>query len=221
MFRVALGLVGYYQFIRGYPLGPELKECLDSMTWRYPVDIKEMNWGPVAIVQDFQANKISYNRVVLIAAVQRGRAFGSVIPRRWTGGKLPVMAVQDRIFEAVTGIVSVDNLLVIGAHFEIWPDEVIVIEVELPDDCIGNMVLKDLEIHHQSGQVTPVCDRPIAPDIQKIVDRIVAYTAIAVDRGVTGMKNDLVPLSVNDLNPLSDICHNRLIEDCHQTLPLN
>ena len=60
MAHVGLGLVGYYQFIRGYPLGPELKERLESVEWAgHQVEIKEMNWGPVAIVQDFQASGVS------------------------------------------------------------------------------------------------------------------------------------------------------------------
>ncbi len=220
MSRIALGLVGYYQFIRGYPLGPELKQRLDSISWRHQVDLKEMNWGPVAIVQEFQASQIAYDRVVLIAAVQRGGEVGSVTCRQWLGGELKVMEVQNRIFEAVTGIISVDNLLVIGAHFKIWPRELIVIEVELPDDAIGNMVLKELEIHRDSGEMTAIGDHPITPDAQKIVDRIAAYTLIAVDIGVEGMSN-LVPLSVADLNPLAAVCHNQLIKDCGITTPVH
>ena len=220
MSRIALGLVGYYQFIRGYPLGPELKQRLDDISWRHQVDIKEMNWGPVAIVQEFQANKISYDRVVLVAAVQRGGEVGSVTCRQWVGGEMKVMEVQNRIFEAVTGIISVDNLLVIGAHFKIWPQEVIVIEVELPDDAIGNMVLTELEIHRDSGEMTAIGDHPITPGAQKIVDRIAAYTQLAVDRGVEGMSG-LVPLSVDDLNPLAAVCHNQLIKDCGLTTPVH
>ena len=220
MFRIALGLVGYYQFIRGYPLGPELKQRLDAISWRHQVDIKEMNWGPVAIVQDFQANKISYDRVVLIAAVQRGGKVGTVTCRQWVGGEFKVMEVQNRIFEAVTGIISVDNLLVIGAHFKIWPQELIVIEVELPDDAIGNMVLKELEIHRDSGEMTVIGDHPITPDAQKVVDRIAAYTQLAVDYGVEGMSG-LVPLSVDDLNPLAEVCHNQLIGDCRLSAPMH
>ena len=150
MAHVGLGLVGYYQFIRGYPLGPDLKERLESVEWAgHQVEIKEMNWGPVAIVQDFQASKASYDRMVLVAAVARGGKTGAVTCRRWIGGELGAMAIQQRIFEAVTGIISVDNLLVIGEHFGIWPRELIVIEVEIPDDSVGNLVLEELEYLHQ------------------------------------------------------------------------
>ena len=221
MSRIALGLVGYYQFIRGYPLGPELMERLERMSWPdHEVEIKEMNWGPVAIVQDFQASDISYDRVVLVAAVQRGSAAGTITCRKWVGGELDVMSVQNRIFEAVTGIISADNLLVIGEHFDIWPEEVIVIEVELPNESIGNLVLEELQIDRAAGQVTAIGQQPIAPEAEKIVDRIAALTDAAVGTGVTGMA-DLQPLAVSDLNPLADICHNQLIDDIRRTSPVS
>ena len=221
MSQVALGLVGYYQFIRGYPLGPELKERLETIEWsEHQVDIKEMNWGPVAIVQDFQASDVSYDRMVLIAAVARGGKTGAVTCRQWIGGELGVMAVQERIFEAVTGIISVDNLLVIGEHFGIWPRELIVIEVEIPDDSIGNLILEELEVNHREGRATVIGEGAMAPVAEKIVERIVALTRLAVAEGVVGM-TDLVPLSVVDLNPLADICHNRLIEEPRPSTPIN
>ena len=221
MAHVGLGLIGYYQFIRGYPLGPELKERLESVEWAgHQVEIKEMNWGPVAIVQDFQASGVSYDRIVLVAAVARGGETGTVTCRQWVGGELGVMAVQQRIFEAVTGIISVDNLLVIGEHFKIWPREVIVIEVEIPDDSIGNLILEELKVNRREGRDTVIGEHAMAPVVEKIVEQIVAATRLAVDKGVVGM-TDLVPLSVDDLNPPADICHNQLIEDIQLTTPIN
>ena len=222
MATIALGLVGYYQFIRGYPLGPELKERLDVLDWpEHDVEIKEMNWGPVAIVQDFQANATVYDRIVLISAVQRGgKPTGTVTCRQWTAGALEVLAVQDRIFEAVTGIISVDNLLVIGEHFGIWPKELIVIEVELPDDSVGNLVLKELHHDQETGETTIVGDNPMAENDMKIVQEIVALADLAVRKGLAGLAN-VVPLSVNDLNPLADVCHNQLIDDIRLSTPVN
>ena len=221
MTKIALGLVGYYQFIRGYPLGPELKEGLDRVSWSdQQVDIKEMNWGPIAIVQEFQASSITYDRIILIAAVERGRKNGTIMCRNWTGGELDVMAVQDRIFEAVTGIISVDNLLVIGEHFEIWPKELIVIEVELPDSSIGNLVLEELKLDIEAGEVTAVGQHPINEEGAEIIQKIVELTRIAVEKGATGLP-DLTPLSVEDLNPLAKVCHNQLIGDIRRTTPVN
>jgi len=202
-------------------LGPELKERLERQDWLdHQVDIKEMNWGPIAIVQEFQASSVAYDRGVLIAAVERGRKPGTVTCRRWTGGELDVLAVQDRVFEAVTGVISLDNLLVIGEHFKIWPEELIVIEVEVRDDTIGNLVLEELKIDTEEGQVTAVGQHPLTPDAEKTVERMVELGAIAVKQGITGL-DDVSPLSVEDLNPLAKVCHNQLIDDCRLTTPIN
>lgn len=222
MATVALGIVGYYQFIRGYPLGPELKDRLDVLSWPdHDVEIREMNWGPVAIVQDFQADPTEYDRVVLISAVQRGgKSNGTVTCRQWVGGELDVLAIQDRIFEAVTGIISVDNLLVIGEHFKIWPKEMIVIEVELPDESVGDLVLGELDHDQETGETTIIGDNPMAEKDMRIVQEIVALTDLAVNGGLANLPN-VVELSVKGLNPLAEVCHNQLIEDSRLTAPIN
>ena len=181
MSRIALGLVGYYQFIRGYPLGPELWERLDDMSWPdHQVEIKEMNWGPVAIVQDFQASSIQYDHIVLIAGVDRGLPPGSVTCRHWLGGKLDNSVVQDRIFEAVTGVINLDNLLVIGEHFKIWPEELITIEIQLADSSFGDFVLSELEVNLDAGEARIVGENPLAPDVEKVVEQVVTMTQTAV-----------------------------------------
>ncbi len=86
MTKVGIGLVGYYQFVRGYPIGPTLKENIDAATW-LDVDLvtKEMNWGPIAIVQEFQAEKIEYDRFILVTAVESslaGRRVGCLVRAR-------------------------------------------------------------------------------------------------------------------------------------------
>ena len=220
MATVALGIVGYYQFIKGYPLGPELMDRLEKLVWPdHDVEIREMNWGPVAIVQDFQANSTEYDRIVLISAVQRGKPKGTVTCRHWVGGELDVLAIQDRIFEAVTGIISVENLLVIGEHFEIWPKELIVVEVELPEESVGDLVLRELHHDKVSGKTTIVGDNPMGDNDINIVLDIVANTNIAVRDGLKGLP-DVVQLSVKNLNPLAKVCHNQLIDDIKISTPI-
>ena len=51
--------------------------------------------------------------------------------------------MQERIYEAVTGVVDLENTLIIGTHFDVWPDEVFCVEVDLPADTFGNMVIAD------------------------------------------------------------------------------
>jgi hypothetical protein len=221
MSRIAVGLIGYYPFIRGHPLGSELKERLEASTWAgHAVTLKEMNWGPIAIVQEFQASGETYDRFVLVGAVDRGLEHGTVTCRRWIGGKLDVMAVQQRVYEAVTGIVSLDNLLVIGEHFGIWPQELITVEIQLSANSVGELILKELETHGHSTATNIIGQHPPTPQVTRIVERIVQQIQRAATTGAKGMP-DLLPLSVDQLGPLAEVCHNQLIADCVERTPAN
>ena len=203
-----IGIVGYYGFVRGYPLGPELMERLQAMPWPDGVEIREMNWGPVAIVQDFQAQPRKPERVVLVGALDRGLAQGTVSCRRWAGGTLALDAVQRRMFEAVTGVISLDNLLVIGAHFGVWPEQTFSVELQWPDSGLGDLVLGEIDVNHVSGQV--VGERPISADNERIVQRLVdAVRRLALDETPQGVQ----PLSVAQLTPVASVLHHRVLDD--------
>jgi hypothetical protein len=206
--RTVVGIVGYYGFVRGYPLGPELMERLHALAWPDDVDIREMNWGPVAIVQDFQAQADKPQRVVLVGALDRGLAHGTVSCRRWAGGALDLDAVQRRMFEAVTGVISLDNLLVIGAHFSVWPKETYTVELQWPESGLGDLVLGEIELDRGSGQV--VGERPLSPDNQRIVQRLVeAVRALALD----GAASDMQALTVAQVTPVATVLHHRFVDD--------
>jgi hypothetical protein len=206
--RTVVGIVGYYGFVRGYPLGPELMERLHALAWPDDVDIREMNWGPVAIVQDFQAQADKPQRVVLVGALDRGLAHGTVSCRRWVGGALDLDAVQRRMFEAVTGVISLDNLLVIGAHFGVWPKETYTVELQWPESGLGDLVLGEIELDRGSGQV--VGEQPLSPDNQRIVQRLVeAVRALALD----GAASDMQALTVTQLTPVATVLHHRFVDD--------
>ncbi len=205
MTKIGIGLVGYYQFVRGYPIGPTLKEYIDAADWADNVEIKEMNWGPIAIVQEFQAEKINYDRFLLITAVDRGLPAGTVTCRRWVGGEIDIMDTQDRVFEAVTGIISMDNLLVIGEHFEIWPKEVITIEAQVVETAMGDLVMAEMENDRQRGKKSIIGDNPLTDDMEVLVNKLFEKVNQAVVGGAQAM--DLVPLGIEQLNKLTDVCH--------------
>ena len=206
--RTVIGIVGYYGFVRGYPLGPELMERLRAVAWPEGVEIREMNWGPVAIVQDFQAQPERPERVVLVGALDRGLPEGQVSCRRWEGGALEVAAVQQRMFEAVTGVISLDNLLVIGGHFGIWPRQTFTVELQWPESGLGDLVLGEIEVDRGTGQV--VGERPISPDNEHIVRRIVdAVQALVLDPEPGG----LPALSAAELTPVAKLLHHRFLDD--------
>ncbi len=206
--RTIIGIVGYFGFVRGYPLGPELMERLRAIDWPDDAEIREMNWGPVAIVQDFQAQPHKPERVVLVGALDRGRPEGHIQCRSWAGGTLDLAAVQQRMFEAVTGVISLDNLLVIGAHFGIWPRDTFTVELQWPESGLGDLVLGEIAIDHRAGQI--VGEAPISPDNQRTVKRIIE----AVQRLVTDVEPDgLMPLTAAELTPVAKILHHRFLDD--------
>lgn len=209
MKQVLIGTVGYYSFLRGYPLGPEFMERLRALRWPLDVTICEMNWGPIAIVQDFQAKRTPYDRAVLIASVDRGEKPGAVTCRRWLGGHMDALALQARMHEAVTGTISLDNLLAIGEHFKIWPEEVITVELQLTDDGFGEFVLG--EIDSQSERIGVVGEGPMAPEVDEMVERLVESTRHVAIHGVQGTP-EIPALTENRLTPVGAVSHHRFVD---------
>ncbi len=129
MHRVLIGTVGYHN-LRDYSIGPKLLPQLRQLDWPAGVAVEEMNWGPIAIVQQFETLPQPYHRVVFLSAFQMGRPPGTVTLRRWRGGLPGTQEIQDRVSEAVTGVISLDNLLIVGEYFGIWSAETLVVDVE-------------------------------------------------------------------------------------------
>ncbi len=127
--KVFVGTVGYH-FLRDYSIGPALLPALKALSWAEGVEVDECNWGPVAVVQQFEAMAQPYERVVLLTASDYGAAPGTIVLKRWRGGTTAPEEVQGRINEAVTGVISVDNLLVIGEYFKVWPAQTFIVDVQ-------------------------------------------------------------------------------------------
>lgn len=130
MKKTFIGTVGYHN-LRNHSIGPALLPQLQKMQWPEGVDVDELNWGPIAIVQKFQSLPTPYDRVILVAAVERpGRKIGDNTVYKWMG-KLPdAELIQRCVGDAVTGVISVENLLIIGEYFKIWTGETFVVDVE-------------------------------------------------------------------------------------------
>ena len=206
--RVVIGIVGYYAFIRGYPLGPELMARLQSEPWPDGVDIREMNWGPIAIVQDFQSASGTPERVVLVGAVDRNLEHGTVTCRRWSGAALETAEVQRRVFEAVTGVISLDNLLVIGAHFGIWPRQLITVEAQLSENSLSDLLLTEIDAGGASAKGRVIGEQPLTAGNDAIVNRIVSSARRAALDSVESLA-ELCPLTADQLTPPAKVTHHR------------
>lgn len=126
--RILVGGVGYRN-LRDYSVGPLMIERLAAQPWPDGVDVDDLSFGPVSLVHRLQEVP-PYDRMVLVGAVGRGRVPGEVYRYRWDGVLPDEATIQGCVCEAVTGVISLDNLLVVGRYFGVLPDDVVVIEVE-------------------------------------------------------------------------------------------
>ncbi len=145
MKKTFIGTVGYHN-LRNHSIGPALLPQLQKMQWAEDVELDELNWGPIAIVQKFQSLPTPYERVILIAAIERPeRKIGDITVFKWQG-KLPdEELIQRCIGDAVTGVISVENLLIIGEYFKIWKGETFVVDLEPGPEEAGEDFTKEMQ----------------------------------------------------------------------------
>ncbi len=135
--KVLLGTIGYHN-LSNHSIGPILCDQMRTLDWSGHISIEEMNWGPIAIIQWFQALETPFDRVILFSAIHRKeRDVGDVTIFKWRGGTPEPKDIQARIGDAVTGVISPENLLIIGEHFGIWPAETFLVDVEPGSEKAG------------------------------------------------------------------------------------
>ncbi|WP_387964009.1 hypothetical protein [Geojedonia litorea] len=180
--RTLIGTVGYHM-LRNHSVAPILLPEIQSVNWPDSVEIEEMNWGPIAIVQYFQTLKISFDRVIFLVAIERpNREIGDITIFQWNGGLPTSTQIQACIGDAATGVISVENLLIIGEFFKIWPKDVYLIDVEPGPE--------------QGGEyLTEAVERKI-PEILYTLERI-TLQGISLEEEVLVLKGDEM---FNDMN---------------------
>ena len=134
--RTLIGGVGY-SYLRDGSLGPLVVEELAREPWPDGVAVENLSYGPIAVMQRLQDADPPFDRLVLIAAIRRGRPPGTATVYRWDGQLPDAAEIQARVAEAVTGVISLDNLLVITGFFNALPSDVLVVEVEPEDEGWG------------------------------------------------------------------------------------
>ena len=155
--RVLVAGVGYRN-LRDLSVGPLAIERFGPST--ETVDVEDLSYGPIDVLFMLQRRE-PYAAAVFIAAVHRGRAPGTVTRSRWSPPPTVPDLLQERVAEAVTGVISIDNLLEICAHFGALPADVTLIEVEPRDDAWGE---------------------ELSPDGRRALDAAVAMARLEIDR---------------------------------------
>lgn len=139
-----VGGVGYHDLC-DFSAGARLVEALATETWPAGVVIEDLGYGPVKVVHRLQDEARPFRRLVVAGAVRRGRAAGHVEAYRWDGALPPVEEIQDRVAEAVTGVVGLDNLLIVVGALGPLPDDVAVIEIEPLREEVGSTLTAPVE----------------------------------------------------------------------------
>ncbi len=209
--KTLIGIVGYTPVLDCYPLGPRLMVTLEqAFADRSDITIENMTWGPIHIVQRFQDPDVTKPTcLILIGNTATSVVPGRIHAHRWVGGTLPEQVIQERIYEAVTGIVDIENTLVIGDHFGIWPEACFSIEVDMQADAFGRMVIADNEDWADDRSLKEHLGFSPQGMIDEIADHVVGLVNNA-DAGAS-----LPPKSVSDLAPISAFTHHRLVTDGH------
>lgn len=124
-----------YTCLRDLSFGPVLVDRLKSLPWPQGVEIEDLSYSPVAVFQKLTERR--YRKIVFVGAVKRGRESGTIERYRPDGPLPDEQEIQARIGEGVTGVVSLESLLVVCRFFEALPEDVVVLEVEPEDESWG------------------------------------------------------------------------------------
>ena len=173
--KILIGIVGYSPVLDSYPLGPNLMNNLNERDWaNMHVDVQNMTWSPIHVTQRLQENKLEFDRVVLVGSKTISTQPGKVECYKWESKEVYEIKIQERIFEGVSGVVSLDNTLVIGDYFKIWPKEVFTVEVDLPGEAFGDIVIAENQGKSKNDLV-----EILKFDPEKVINEIELQTYLA------------------------------------------
>ena len=118
-------------------VGPFIADRFTREAWPPGVDVDDLSYGPVAVAQTLEDAKPAYARIVFVTAVDRGLPPGSLRSYRWDGVLPGPDEIQARVGQAITGIVDLDNLLVVVRQFGALPTVVFIVEVQPENQEFG------------------------------------------------------------------------------------
>lgn len=140
--RVLIGGVGYRN-LRDASIGPWVADSLADQAGA-GIEVEDVSYHPVGLHQNL-TERDPYDRVVLVGAIKRGREPGSIHAYCWDHSLPDDREIQARVNEAVTGVISLENLLVVCGALGGLPEDVRVIEVEPADSGWGEGFSPEVE----------------------------------------------------------------------------
>ena len=159
--RALIGGVGYPD-LSDHSISWAVVSLLEARTLPAGVVVEDVSYNPVAVAQrlDDEPEDDRYGVLVLVSAIARGREPGTVTAYRWDRQLPADDEIQRAVTDAVTGIIYLDNTLVVVRHLGALPDRVVVVEVEPLVEAFGSPM-----------------SRPVADQLEAVCDAAVRYAA--------------------------------------------
>jgi len=143
--RTLVGAVGY-RYLRDHSAAFAVLDALEQDGLGPDVEIEDVSYNPVAVVQWLQGEAAGrFERAILIAAIEReGRPAGLVDAYRWNGELPSDGSIQQAVTDAVTGVISLDNTVIIAGHFKALPARVAIVEIQPRAHEFGNALTPEV-----------------------------------------------------------------------------
>lgn len=139
--RTVIGGVGYRN-LRDHSLGIVMSDELEPQARPPALLVEDLCYGPVAVGQWLldEARDAPITRAVFVTAVARedGRPPGTISVYRWDRVLPDGDEIQRAVTEAVTGVILLDNTLIVTEWMKALPAETIVVEVEPLEHAFGD-----------------------------------------------------------------------------------
>ena len=139
--RTVIGGVGYRNLC-DHSLGIVMSDELEPHARPPALLVEDLCYGPVAVGQWLldEAREAPITRAVFVTAIARedGRPPGAISTYRWDRSLPSGEEIQRSVVDAVTGVILLDNTLIVTAWMGALPDEVYVVEVEPLEHAFGD-----------------------------------------------------------------------------------
>jgi len=131
--RVLVGGIGYRN-LTDHSAGVLAVDALARREWPEHVSVEELSYGPVAVAQrlDDEIGDRRFGRLIAVSSVAHGdgRLPGTITAYRWDRVLPSPDEIQGAVAEAVTGVIAMDNTLIVCRQFGALPDDAVVVEIQ-------------------------------------------------------------------------------------------
>ena len=192
--RPLLLVGGVGQLLRGdLDLGRLAAEQLAGEIDHPAVVVEDLSYGAIRVAQRLE--ELRPGAMVLIGAVERGRAPGSMITRRVEHRTFTPEQFQAAVVDTGTGYVGVDLLIDVADGLGVLPDDTVVIEVEPAETW-------------PTGKLTPPAASGLALALQAAraeIDRVVRASSPSSGAGARGDDRAVPPEGEETTEPGAEL----------------